>query len=260
MVYNLTTNTLNEFKNLGVNIHKYTFSQEEFDEVFRISGPLFQLRQICSGSCYKNSLNRYFSDSIRFETDSPYRSFEEFASSDLLYSDWKYRLMASNNSESCDPNSCNTYDRLKSQFNQIVQSWFNKDDVDALIMPTYGIKPIFLNEQITSIITNLNVATLSGIPALNVPAAYTEPTKEEPDGLPVGVLLLTKPDRLKNTFKLAKILENSRKLSKLPYSTPLITYNDKCISKSIGFKIKYSIKLIPILLFLVIDLTYKITY
>jgi Asp-tRNA(Asn)/Glu-tRNA(Gln) amidotransferase A subunit family amidase len=239
-VKTLLVDSIDKFKQVGVRLIEITFDKSKLEEVFQVSGPLFFYRMSCSSACTKYSYNNYFNDSTRFASDAPYTSFDQLANSWLLSAKWSTYF---NRSQTSTPNEnciskCKEYDSLKIQFINIVEQWFAQD-VDGLVMPTYSVLPEPINPSIKrpnadsniNFITSIfNIATLTNLPALNVPIAYAKATSTRPDGLPLGVTIISKPDKLMNVFRMAKLYENKFNLAKLPYTAPLLKQNtkDKC--------------------------------
>jgi Asp-tRNA(Asn)/Glu-tRNA(Gln) amidotransferase A subunit family amidase len=232
----LLVDSIGKFKQLGVALIELSFEKSKIEEIFQVSGPLFFYRMSCATACTKNSFNNYFNDSTRFAVDAPYTNFDQLASSPLLSVRWS---RAFNRSQTINPiencmNKCQEYDSLKAQFINIVEQLFVQD-IDGLIMPTYSVLPEPLNKtnkpnvnpSITVITSIFNIATLANLPALNIPIVYMKNTSHMSDGLPLGVIVISKSDRLMNIFRIAKLYEENFELAKLPHNAPLL---DKCVS------------------------------
>lgn len=119
--------------------------------------------------------------------------------------------------------SCNNYETYKLELEDLVASWFAKDNIDSFLMPTYLHVPNSnsslptTSRQSSTNATIESLATLaaySSYPSLNIPIGYTH------KGLPVGILLLSKPETLVKSLNAAKLLESQYAEIKLPRTTP----------------------------------------
>ena len=62
---------------------------------------------------------------------------------------------------------------------------------------------------------------------LALPSGYTdESDPKTPDGLPFAMALIFRPNRIENTFKVAKLYEKQQIVVKLPRSVPLLGYKN----------------------------------
>lgn len=120
--------------------------------------------------------------------------------------------------------SCDNYETLKLELEDLVANWFAKDNIDSFLMPTYlhvpnsnSSLPTKSRQSLSTNATIESLATLaaySSYPSLNIPVGYTN------KGLPVGILLLSKPETLVKSLNAAKLLESQYAEIKLPRTTP----------------------------------------
>ncbi len=84
--------------------------------------------------------------------------------------------------------------------------------IAALVYPTIRRKPARFGEP--QLGTNCQLSAASGLPALAVPAGFTD------DGLPIGLELLGRPWTESELLKLGYAWEQASKLRRAPFSTP----------------------------------------
>jgi hypothetical protein len=95
----------------------------------------------CLDNCRKLAIDRYFGDSDRFQSDSPYSNFDSLFNSPLLSLKWQNIFAQSNvsNPEQTCRSSCTTYEEFLVEFNNEFIKWFQietNDEIDALLLPT----------------------------------------------------------------------------------------------------------------------------
>lgn len=236
-VYNAMINSIGNFRKLNVDIVELNTS---ISDMVRFIEEVYGVRYYnCAIPCYKTSLNRYFSDSLRFESDAPYHSFDDLRKTDLLSSFFKEFLNVSNvdNPIVTCYESCKPYDAQKITFQKIVESWFkisDKESFDTLLFPTMVTIPEELTDlDAASILSPTFIAALSGYATISIPVSLSKPKKFAPDGLPIGAMLLSPNQSLTNMFSIAKMYEtNYIKDKKLPSNTPLL----KQICKELNYE------------------------
>lgn len=176
----------------------------------------------CLNSCRKNSTDAYFNNASRFATDAPYRNFEQFLNSPLLSGRWKSVLKVANvanASQTCE-SDCLVYDNFLNIFKRILSFWFESKSFDVFVLPAQLKSPYYVQKH-----SNYNdgiiylFCTLSGYSCLNVPVGFTTPS-DNPDGLPVGVIFISKPENMLKLFQTARLFEQHYGIDKMPYSTP----------------------------------------
>ena len=89
---------------------------------------------------------------------------------------------------------------------------FESQDLDALVYPTMGKIPVFTGEQQTG--SNCSMAANSGLPALSMPAGFTEA------GIPVGIEFLGKQFQDSQLLAIAQDFANSNNVRQPPSVTP----------------------------------------
>lgn len=225
-------NTIGKFKSLNINVVEKSLNQTQLIELF--NGIYTVTDQdttiICLASCAKSSLNNYLNDSSRFGEDAPYKNYDELASSSLLTKTWADRFSQGNLPDGACSANCQRYTQMIASFKNSIDTWFSSNDVDAYIFPSFVHPPYLLvNDSNLANLDRLSgVGTISAItyyPSMTAPVGFSEPTNEQPDGLPVNVFLFSKPENFDKVFQIFKSFENLGKLDKLPSTTPLLLSN-----------------------------------
>ena len=247
------TKTINNFNSLALNITEFSLNQSQIDVLKELCE--FLISNDCSKYCLKYSMNKYFNDSDRFSYDAPYKDFEALVKSPLLKSYWAKELNVSNIQDplnGCTVN-CKRYDEVRQKSIDFFEYFF-KDKIDAILMPSFSVLPN-LNSQneivASSFITVSPFYSIAGLTALNMPISFSPVNSSQLDGLPIGVLLLTKSDNLINTLKIAKAYEKYVKMVRLPSSAPYIL-NSNC-EKNIALKLNSNFKIFLGILALIIN-------
>jgi amidase len=225
--------SLNNFKEIGVSLFENRLNQSELSNIKEIIQGIYVYNGDCNSSCMKKFLNIYFNDSSRFDADAPYHNFEELLRSPLLDDYWKKTFTKANssNSEEMCQSACAIFRRVRKQSQQLVESWFGDDQVDAIAFPTSAVLPTYHNytKYGNPFYSVVLIFTLAAYPTLNLPISYVEKSDTLPDGIPIGLLLVTKPEKLLNTLRIAKLFENTNDMVKLPHTTPLIVDENEII-------------------------------
>jgi len=217
-------NAKENLRKLGVEIFDLELSHANFDKLNNISLDIIIERNLkCVSACMKPSFDAYFSNSQRFEHDSPIRSFKSFKESPFLTSYWKNMLESADLNDACDQ-TCSKYEQLRQDFTKIIQELYGMNSVDALVFPTINDLPYVLSEidsMINASPTFLSPYTKYG--ALSIPIAFSKPTVNATQGLPIGMMLLSPKENIESTLQVAKLYdENYIKVKVLPLSTPKI--------------------------------------
>lgn len=213
------------------------------DFILTFDNLLYSRYENCRMPCYKMSLDRYFNDLERFQSDSPYSSFDDFKKSDLLSDSFKNYLNEADASNAFMCNeSCKKYTEQRIEFEKMVKSWYRISDseqFDAILYPTM----ISLPEKLTHfdigvLLSPLTISSVSGCYTLNIPIGFSKPDKDAPDGLPIGALLMSSDEKFMNMIHIAKMYDNAYlKQKKLPRNTPIIkssNSNIKCFFLNSG--------------------------
>lgn len=207
-----------------------------FGEIVQLISRLLVAFFKCMPTCLKFSYNRYFNDTDRFDIDSPYHSFDDILSKPKLLSRSSLNLLtkaAKSMNESSETQYCQIYDTLQKDLIKIMLDDVKLAEYDALLMPTSTSVPYF--HENNSFTTETDVfgmdifflSIFTKFPVLNIPAWYSDKKYQ----LPVGIMLVSKPNRFNNTLQIAGILEKIKNLNKLPKSTPLLR-DFKSVNKS----------------------------
>jgi Asp-tRNA(Asn)/Glu-tRNA(Gln) amidotransferase A subunit family amidase len=202
-----TDKAIQKFKNLKMGVYEYTLDQLQMGQLLMTFKQVVDNSHICMSACKKYSLDNYFGDTSRFEEDAPVKTFEKLFSSGLLSQFWKDDFSKSNVTnpyEHCT-NKCINYDSFRVTFRNLIDQWFDKDNVDVILLPTRVQLPYVVNQpQPNSLPTFTSAACIAGYPALNMPLGYSSQDATAPDGLPIGIVMFSKPERIINLFKIAK--------------------------------------------------------
>ena len=247
---------ISKFKKLNnVEVIEKSIVTSDFNELLTKVKQVVEFRYSkLQSACYKASINAYLNSSIRFESDAPYHSFEDFFNSKLLTSDVKSFLNDSHLSDSqdCSASAITDYDKYKTELKNAVIKWFDESNLDALVFASAPGLPGKLATSDNRFGGDA-FASASGLAALNIPYGYSEPTNESSQGLPIGILLMSKEETLANMFKIAKLYETSYVKTVLPLLTPPI--DNDCIepnppgSSSSHINFNYLLFLIAFVLF-----------
>lgn len=228
-------------KKNGIKLIDFGVENPAFENILHLVNQLINAFGKCLPSCLKASYTRYFNDTSRFDIDSPYHCFDDILYNPKLLSNASQAALATNETL-CDANEhCKNYDVSQQNLVDILLDTVNLEDYDALMLPSSTILPYIHNETLPprNIITLFFLSTMTRLPGLNVPSWFSEK-----EGLPVGILLVSKPDRFDNTLKIASLIEKSKRLDTLPKSTPLLRDLDCNKNDSIKLQFKTGILLI----------------
>lgn len=227
--------TIETLKKLNLKtVDEFTYTLETFLLSAKLMGELGT--SPCFFSCAKFDYDKYFNVSNRFDIDAPYHDLNELIVNPKLLSDynrWFFEMANSSASETNCVRDCLEYNALKEE---LVKVYLESPEIpyyDALLVPTLTILPYTHNPDFSeagSLFVMSTSAAYPGFAAVNVPGSYSKRTAQSPDGLPIGMLLIARPDRIVETLKIASLIENSRVggLAKLPQNTPLIRDLSKC--------------------------------
>lgn len=177
-----------------------------FFNLLKVLWPLSQSSKPCIIGCTKQAYNEYFGYTERFQSDASTQEFNDLLNSPLLSPYWRDELNMSSTTN--DPNatciqSCASYEALKVQFINLVNTWFEKYNADVIVVPTSGILPYTTGSKFTDLTSFTIMASLSNSLAFNMPIGYSKPTAQAPDGYPIGLMLVARSDRIVQTFQVA---------------------------------------------------------
>lgn len=225
-VKSIMSDTLSRMKSIQLNITSFDLTQDELTNASQIILTQQSGAKACLIGCTRQAYNSYFNNSNRFQYDAPYKSFDDLFKSPLLSLYWRDELNKSVNSNNVDlecTQKCSLYDEYKAKYIKLIDSWFQRYNADALVIPNSAVLPYDCGSEQKNLTTFLIMATLANKLSFNVPVGYSSSTSESPDGLPVGLLLVSRDDRIVQAFKIARLIEESRSSAKLPSSTPIIS-------------------------------------
>jgi Asp-tRNA(Asn)/Glu-tRNA(Gln) amidotransferase A subunit family amidase len=94
-----------------------------------------------------------------------------------------------------------------------------KNQVDALVFPHQKRLPVLIGDM-NQADRNGILGSLTGFPAVVIPAGFSSPTKDAPIGVPVGIELLGRPWSEPQLLKMAYGFEQATHARKPPQSTP----------------------------------------
>lgn len=220
---------VDNLKSLNIQVFEQELSANEMKQMNEIL-ELLTISRIsgCQDGCFKTHMDEYLRDTLRFQDDAPYNSFDEILQSSLLSDTWKHYFTRANVNDPANTckKACTGYDLFKEQFTTFIKNRFAYNNLDAILLPTSGVLPYLTNGDSTGSVGNIIgpnfIAPATGYSTLSIPVSFTPPATDAPDGLPIGMMLLSKKNNLINTFKIAKFYEIAYVKPKLPSSTPLI--------------------------------------
>lgn len=225
--------TIKNMRDSNIEIVEVDLNSTEFELAKNFTQNIIieRIAEKCGDACFKHPFDRYLADSERFQADAPYHSFEDLLKSPLLSSYWRNHFNATNypDAENFCEQKCRIYDIERQKFKNLVNSWYKSSNADAFIFPSISELPYNLNitEPILTV-SHTFMSPYTGYATLNLPAGFSKPTKDSPNGLPIGIQLLSLPETLVNTFKIAKIYETKYlKNRKFPPYVPQLPI--KCI-------------------------------
>jgi amidase len=100
-----------------------------------------------------------------------------------------------------------------------------ENHLDAMIYPHQKRLPVPIGEY-DQRERNGILASLTGFPAVVVPAGFSSPTEEAPRGVPVGLEFLGRPWSEPQLIRYAYGFEQAARARKMPASTPGLARND----------------------------------
>ncbi|RNA08996.1 amidase [Brachionus plicatilis] len=195
--------TINRFKILGLSVQEFSLNKTEFENLFYLLDNMFDSYVQCLISSKKKSMDYYFGDVQRFESDSPFRTFEQLFKSKFLNDYWRedfnISLILAN-----DQSECNIFDLKVEEMKNLIFKWYEQHDLDCIIIPTSTNLPDIREQKEDSdfLTSAVFFGILTGLPTLNLPVGFSEKSENAPDGLPIGLSLMSKPDQLNKLNKM----------------------------------------------------------
>lgn len=225
--------TIENLKKLKFNVVDFSYNIETWIRILILTTQM-AYDSNCYSSCGRPNYDSYFNDTSRFDFDSPYHSFDELMRNPKLLSPTSFDYLNANDpnatDETCAQN-CANQDRNKEELVKLFLDSPGVPYYDAMLVPTVTYLPfIHYNFNISAVGNLPNLCFFVGIPqfaALAFPGAYSPSTSDSPDGLPIGMMLIIRPNKVISTLKIATLLEKSKNLVKLPQNTPIIRNLDK---------------------------------
>jgi Asp-tRNA(Asn)/Glu-tRNA(Gln) amidotransferase A subunit family amidase len=159
-------------------------------------------------SDFKFDLNDYLAQS----PDAPVKSLADVLDRGLLHSSLESNFRARNALESRDNEQSRRARIKRVALRRAVESTLEEHRLTAFVYPTLRRKPARLGEGQGP--SNCQLSAGSGLPALGVPAGFTD------DGLPVGMDLLGGAFQEEALLSLGFSIEQTLKLRHTPFSTP----------------------------------------
>jgi Asp-tRNA(Asn)/Glu-tRNA(Gln) amidotransferase A subunit family amidase len=151
-------------------------------------------------------------DYLTRHPDAPVRSLAEILKLGLYDSSMESPLNRRNNVEKQDTDEYRRALVKRDALRNAVVATMEEHRLAALVYPTLRRKPARLGEPQAG--TNCSLSANSGLPALSVPAGFTD------DGLPIGVEFLGREFSEAELLKIAYGWEQAAKLRQAPFSTP----------------------------------------
>lgn len=225
---------LKRFESLGIQMVDVNLNYSQITDILADLQNISTQLYMCIYGCKKHLINAYLSG---FESDAPYTSFSSLFKSPLLSDKWKVDFdtadMMGMDDESCGKN-CAPFESYMKSFKSVFDQWLDSANLDAFLIPTRLDLPYLKYDgrnfsRVDSF--DMQFCSFTGYACLNVPVDYAKVDSTDPDGLPVGVILVARPNSLNQMLKIAKLYENAYPLVKLPYTTPLFNASS-CLFKS----------------------------
>ncbi len=164
--------------------------------------------------CISKSLDKYFTNKKRFQHDAPVKSFKDLLNNPFLSKYWS-KILQDSIKKKCN---LTDYNKIKLVYSKFINGLFKIYDADVIAIPHRN-----ENIELTNNIPQFdNMAVYSNNLAFNIPIGYSEPTSDAPSGFPAGLILISRSDRIIQSFKIARLIEKAKNTAKLPLKTPLI--------------------------------------
>jgi amidase len=143
---------------------------------------------------------------------APVKSLGEILDRGLFHTSLESGFRTRNASESRDSDQARRARIKRTALRQALEAVLDEHRVAALVYPTLRRKPARLGDGQGQ--SNCQLSAVSGLPALGVPAGFTD------DGLPIGMDLLGRPFDEAQLLSLGYAAEQTLKLRRPPFSTP----------------------------------------
>ena len=166
---------------------------------------------------YKYDLNNY----LKAQPNPPVHSLAELIATGNYYKPSLEKLLASAEAQQNGLNEPDYKDRRVKIDDLRVRlaNALAKDNLVALVYPHQKRLPVMIGD-LNQAERNGILASLTGFPAITVPAGFSAPTASAPIGVPVGIEFLGQPFSEPQLLKLAYAFEQATHARKPPQSTP----------------------------------------
>lgn len=155
-----------------------------------------------------------FADYLARHPDAPVKSLTEILERGLYHQELEARFKTRNAVEKRETEQYRRALAKREATRKAVVSALDEHRLTALLYPTGRRRPARIREPQTG--GNCQLSATSGLPALAVPAGFTE------DGVPIGVDLLGAPFAEAELLSLGYGIEQSLKPRRAPFSTPAL--------------------------------------
>ena len=159
---------------------------------------------------FKFDLAEYLGQSA----DAPVKSLAEVLERGLFHTALESTFRARNAVESRENDQSRRARVKRTALRQAVEAALDEHRLAALVYPTLRRKPARLGDSQGP--SNCQLSATSGLPALSLPAGFTD------DGLPVGMDLLAGAFHEEGLLSLGYSIEQTLKLRRPPFSTPAL--------------------------------------
>lgn len=214
-------------KSLGIQVEEYNFNSTELETMIKLIKSI-ENQSGCLIACIPYEYDKHLQDSTRFQSDAPFRSFKQLKTSPLAPAFLKGRfdfVLDSNLKDICESN-CVLFDKIQNEFIKFLNPLY-ENQVDALVFPSFA-STAHPQTEISIDDSFLILSVLSNNAFLSMPSGFTSSSPSQPDGLPFGMGLSIKAERLENGLKIAKLYESKKSFVKLPSSFPLLKRTKNC--------------------------------
>jgi len=166
---------------------------------------------------YKYDLNNY----LKAQPNPPVHSLAELIATGNYYKRSLEKFLASAEAQQNGLNEPDYKDRRVKIDDLRVRlaNALAKDNLVALVYPHQKRLPVMIGD-LNQAERNGILASLTGFPAITVPAGFSAPTASAPIGVPVGIEFLGQPFSEPQLLKLAYAFEQATHARKPPQSTP----------------------------------------
>jgi Asp-tRNA(Asn)/Glu-tRNA(Gln) amidotransferase A subunit family amidase len=148
------------------------------------------------------------------KSDAPVKSLGEILDRGLFHSALETTFRTRNAVQQRESDASRRVRIKQRALRHAIEATLAEHQLAALIYPTIRRKPARLGDAQTG--TNCQISSHSGLPALNIPAGFTD------DGLPIGMDLLGAAFEEQKLLSLGFSIESALKIRRAPFSTPAL--------------------------------------